>query len=123
MPVTEAEWLAATDPVWMLYLLFARSRPPAVGLATRWLSRLGLARKQPPNDWRPPYRLTNRALSLFDCACGRRLWSTLEEPDRAFVEVKERFAEGQADLNALKSAEQASRRVLTPFRPLPGPTT
>jgi hypothetical protein len=121
--MTKAEWLAATDPQWMLYFLFARSRRPNAGFASRWFSRLRLGPKQTPDDWRPPYRLTNRALCLFDCACGRRIWSILDEPDRAYLEVKERYADGQADLHALWLAEQASRRIFTPFRPPPGPTT
>jgi hypothetical protein len=62
--MTEAEWLAATDPGPMLE--FFRER----------------------------WGASDRRLRLFACACGRWLWAPLTDGDRRAVEAGEWFADG-----------------------------
>jgi hypothetical protein len=65
--VTEAEWLACTDPQKMLAFL------------------------------REGDRAGDRKLRLFACACLRRTWHLLaDECSRRAVEVAERYAAGEA---------------------------
>src|SRR6266540_4867829 len=76
--MTEAEWLAATEPS---------------GL-TRFLCDVqGLNRK--PNG--------RRKLRLFACACGRRAWHLLDDNrSREAVEIAERYADGVVSKAALE---------------------
>jgi len=74
--VTEAEWLACTDPKPMLEHLRR-----ACSAVRRVVGR--------------------RKLRLFGCACCRRIWGLLEPAGRKAVEVSERLADGQADEGAL----------------------
>jgi hypothetical protein len=81
--MTEAEWLAAGNPRWVL------EQVRAAGGAS------------------------DRKLRLFACACCRepsvfRFW---DAPDEAAVAAAERFAEGQADLAQLQRARQRATRM------------
>jgi hypothetical protein len=85
--MTEAEWLACTDPREMLEAL------QAGGL------------------------LPERKARLFAAACCRRIWGLLPEGEwgRGAVELAERFAGGQAseaDLEAARTATEAADEVL-----------
>jgi hypothetical protein len=74
--MTEAEWLAATNPRPMLAYLDAQ----------------GL--------------LTDRKQRLHDCACVRRIWHLLiDERGRRAVETAERFADRTATLEELREAQ------------------
>jgi hypothetical protein len=75
--MTEAEWLARTNPDPMLQFLRGRT------CACR------------------------RKLRLFACACVRRVWRHLTDPrSRAAVEVAERYADGLATAKELARARQ-----------------
>jgi hypothetical protein len=77
--MTEAEWLACTDPWPML-------DPDAFGGRSR-----------------------DRKLRLFACACVRRVWDFLDDPrSRMAVEVAERFADGGATWTELGVAFHAA---------------
>jgi hypothetical protein len=107
--VTEAEWLAATDPKPMLEF-FISALEQVVGPA--WYYRL--LRRPPP---RPP--ASDRKLRLFACACCRRVWDRIFDPDaRRAVEMTERFIEGEVwaeTLAAVRSAAEGEyqRRYLS----------
>src|SRR5690348_4171370 len=80
--MTEADWLAATDPTPML----------------EWLRR-----------WGP---VSDRKLRLFTVACGRTLPSLLAyEQLRAGLETAERYADGQANPQDMVSAAKTAERV------------
>jgi len=59
---------------------------------------------------------------LFDCACGRPLGPRLDEACRAYLETKERYAEGAASLTELHAAEKEAYRSF-PVLHRPGPLT
>jgi hypothetical protein len=74
--MTEAEWLACTDPQAML----------------DFVQETG--------------RTTDRKLRLFAGACCRHIWHLLsDEPSRRSVEIAEFFADGHADQAALLAAK------------------
>jgi hypothetical protein len=78
--MTEAQWLACSEPGQML--AFAR-----------------LA------EYHPARRPTPRKFRLAGCACCRAIWALLpDESDRQAVEVAERCADGQADTADLHRA-------------------
>jgi hypothetical protein len=81
--VTEAEWLACTDPQGMLnWVRFARS----------------------PGERKP---------RLFACACCRRAWHLRTRgPPRAAVEAAERYADGLAGAAELRHGWSAVRKAL-----------
>jgi hypothetical protein len=77
--VTEAEWLACTDPDAMLYFL------------------------------RDSGREAERKLRLFAAGCCRRVWRLLDDPpSREAVEVVERWADGEASRGELRAAHAAA---------------
>jgi hypothetical protein len=77
--MTEAEWLAGTDPTPML----------------EFLRDSDIAR--------------DRKLRLFAAACCRRAWTLLGAGGRAAVEASERFADGSASEAELRAAIEANR--------------
>jgi hypothetical protein len=82
--VTEAEWLACTDPQGMLHWVRSAHRPG------------------------------ERKLRLFACACCRRAWHLLtREPPRAAVEAAERYADGLAGPEELRQGWSAVRKALS----------
>jgi len=83
--MTEAEWLACEDPFLMLDHL-----QPAKGNWFGWL-------------WTTP-KTSDRKLRLFGVACCRRILDLMWSGCRPGVEASERFAEGLAGQEALKSA-------------------
>ena len=71
--MTEAEWLAATDP------------QPLLGFMVP-ISSL----------WKRPRKVSDRKVRLFACACCRRIWHLLSDGgDRKAIEVTERYADNQ----------------------------
>jgi hypothetical protein len=84
--MTEAEWLACEDVIEMLRALRAR---------------------------KSPWRWTTRKSRLFACACCRRAWHFLTEPDqRAAVEAAERAADKQLRPSDLSVAHKAAAPLL-----------
>jgi hypothetical protein len=83
--MTEAEWQACEDPFLMLNHL-----QPAKGKWFGWL-------------WPTP-KTSDRKLRLFGVACCRRILDLMWAGCRPGIEASERFAEGLAGQEALKSA-------------------
>jgi hypothetical protein len=81
--MTEAEWLACSDPQKMLTFL------------------------------RDSNKLSERKTRLFAVACCRRIWHLLtdEEGGRETVEVAERYADGEADASTMYEANSAAWMV------------
>jgi hypothetical protein len=101
--LTEAEWLAATDPGSMLNFL-ARGSQRSL---PRWYYRF--ARRPPPPDDRP--RASTRKLRLFARACCRRVWDRIFDPvAQSAVELAERFVEGEVAAEELLAAARAAAR-------------
>ncbi len=77
--MTEAEWLACTDPTEMMYELFERGR------------------------------FSPRQERLFSCACCRRIWHLLtDERSRVAVQAAERYTDGRASREELETAWRAA---------------
>jgi hypothetical protein len=90
--MTEQEWLTSTDPAAMLRYVF----PPRG-------KESGLAKGRRPSD---------RKLRLFACACCRAVWPLLtDDRSRRAVEVAERYADGLATKEDLKTARAAAYDV------------
>jgi hypothetical protein len=88
--MTKAEWLKSTDPGRLLKHVFGTS-------LSHYLAAF-VTRKQP--------RAKQRRMRLFLCACCRdcSMWETLGELERQAVEVAERYADGVASRQELKTA-------------------
>jgi hypothetical protein len=72
--MTEAEWSSSDNPMAML------------------------------EDLRLACQVSARKLRLFGVACSRRVWGRLDESARAAVEIAERFADGLASADELRTA-------------------
>jgi hypothetical protein len=99
--MTEAEWVACTDPKPMLRFLLGTDHP----------------RVQDVEAF-PACRGSDRKLRLFACACYHRISHLL--PDalaRAAVDIAERFADGMATTEELRQTEA---RVWGPLEALEG---
>jgi hypothetical protein len=80
--MTEAEWLSCVEPDFML------------------------------NHLRGLFRVSQRKLRLFACACCRSIWHRITDPrSRAAVIVAERFADGQVTRQDLEQARGAALEV------------
>jgi hypothetical protein len=73
--MTEADWLACTDPQKMLEFL------------------------------RDSGKLSERKARLFACSCCRRVWCLLDQVGTASVVVAERYADGEISAEELQKAE------------------
>jgi hypothetical protein len=95
LPMTEAEWLACTDP----YFMIAHLRQEERGWRQRWAAWFGLR----------SYRSRRRLLYLFACGCCRRLWQLLaDERSRWAIEVCERYVDGGARKKEMRRAGEAA---------------
>jgi hypothetical protein len=84
--MTEAEWLACTTPHLMLRHLKGRATD------------------------------RKRKLRLFAVACCRRIWQLLaDEASRLAVEVSERYADGEANLEELLAARIKAKAAYAPY--------
>jgi hypothetical protein len=100
--MTEAEWLAATDPTPMTEFLGGQ-------LSIR-------KRRKIPKPLRD--RLSARKLRLFGCACCRRVWDWLTSADaRMAVEVAERYADQEASEAELFNAYETAMNTATHTAP------
>ncbi len=85
--MNESQWMASTDPAVMLAYL--RGNPLDAGANL------------------PPSYL-ERKLRLFACACARQAWHLMtDERSRRAVEMAERYAEGEVDLEELNRGWEA----------------
>jgi hypothetical protein len=75
--MTEADWLAATDPQPMLHFLWS------------------------VKPWR---RQMRRKLRFFACACSRRIWHVLDSSLQETVETAERYADGEISVDERQGA-------------------
>jgi hypothetical protein len=85
--MTEAKWLASTDPAAMMrFLLPHHARDRVSGQL-------------------PGFMATDRRLRLFAVACCYQVWDKITDPrSRRAVEVAERFADGEATRDELDAA-------------------
>ncbi len=96
--MTEAEWLACSDPEIMLSFLRVGSGRAKL---RRHLSRPACERK----------------LRLFIVACCRRIWPLISDPrSRQAVEKSEQFADGLTDEAMLNTAHQEAVATYTALR-------
>jgi hypothetical protein len=79
MPITEQDWLAATEPLAML------------------------------DHLRGSGKVLDRQLRLFGAACSRRIGGLLDEQGRRAVEVAELYADGLASREKLRTARLACK--------------
>jgi hypothetical protein len=101
--VTEADWLACTDPQKMLEFLLGTNIPRDLRF---WSGRVA----QVPDY--PHSKITDRQLRLFACACCRRIWHLLVDGrSRKAVEVSELYADGLADHIRLARARHEAREA------------
>jgi hypothetical protein len=113
--MTEAEWLACTDPDRMLDYL--SGRPPTVG---GWLAWLGFRQREQAEPGPP--RISARKLRLYASACCRRIGGLLtDERSRQAVEVAERHADGLATDAELRAAESAAWDAMNAVTRVPMP--
>lgn len=88
--MTEAEWMASTDPAAMLAFLTRGNASPQVADGQGW-------------------RVSDRKLRLFAVACCRQVWDRLtDERSQRAVEMAERFADGDIGLEEAEVAYRAS---------------
>lgn len=95
--MTEAEWLAATNPRDLLICQEHRKGPQSHGHI--------YVKRNPRTKWPNPLVVNDRKLRLYACACFRRSFPELRYPtDKLMLDVAERFADGQATQNDLSIA-------------------
>lgn len=103
----EATWLASDDPAAMLKWLGGPHQHGVSGSG--------------PDGKRYAFKVTDRRLRLFACACTRLVWSQLTDPrSRWAVEVAERYADGLATVEERDAAYDQAEEVAgaqwgTPF--------
>jgi hypothetical protein len=99
--MTEAEWLACTDPIVMVE--FLRGNPTSEDTVTYWKSGWQAEEAATGND---------RKFRLFACACCRRIWGRIPETcNQDAVAAVEEFLEGRLSAPALEAALVASSAV------------
>ena len=104
--MTEAEWLACTDPRRMLFYLFCNCNRPAV--RAYYSAEVGLIEP----DGRH-LEVGERKPRLFYCACCRRALPLAPESDIAGpVEVGERLADGLSTDGEWGAARQSARAAV-----------
>jgi len=104
--MTEAEWLACTDPKPMLDYLRGDPLPddwnPRPPLGRRWLSWVR----------RAVIPVSKRKAALLACACCRRAWDLMRDNrTREGLECAERHADGLATRKELTKATSAVQQV------------
>jgi hypothetical protein len=103
--MTEAEWLASTDPEAMLRFLLGEPPPRPGGL----LAWLGFTRVPGPEAPALGKQTSDRKLRLYACACCRRIGELLQdERSREALEVAELFADGLLGEEERQAAEAAA---------------
>jgi hypothetical protein len=101
--MTEAEWLACTDPRRLLEDQYRQ----AIADKPRWfLFEVFRLRRRTAS---PRARVSDRELRLFACACCRREGQAVDEQSRRMIEVAERFADGQAPGEELRQSAALAR--------------
>ena len=104
--MTEAEWVACTDPNQMLAWLKGLASPKNVR------SSGGSPSGRRRRESKIGIRTSSRKLCLFASACCRRIWDGMkEEASRNAVVVLEQFADRRARLADLKTARDAAGEV------------
>lgn len=104
--MTEAEWLACTDPTPMLDYL--RGDP----LPDDWKPRLPLGQRLLSWVRRVMRPVSKRKAALLACACCRRAWDLMrDDRTRKGVECAERRADGLATREELAKATAAVQQV------------
>jgi hypothetical protein len=99
--MTEAEWLACTDPIAMVE--FLRGSPTGEDAVTWWRNRW---------QFGEPVEGKDRKFRLFACACCRRIWDLIPEAcNRGAVAAVEDYLEGRLPGSALEDAFRASSAV------------
>src|SRR5690242_15736852 len=94
--MNEQEWLACSNPIGMLRVLFG-GKYYTYGAAL-------------PAKGSAPHRPNDRKARLFCCACFRRMWPLLkDERSRRAVVIAERFADGMASAEELHQADILAR--------------
>ncbi|HZU36203.1 MAG TPA: hypothetical protein VFA18_09855 [Gemmataceae bacterium] len=96
--MTEADWASSDAPEAMLRSLLGVS-------STRERLRAWLPWPAHRAAQQRPQRPSERKLRLYGCACCRAIWELLRnEKSRQAVETSERYADGEADMEALNAA-------------------
>jgi len=104
--MTEAEWLACTDPTPMLEFLRGKMSSQDLRLPSGTVVQVPIY---------PECKVSDRKMRLFACACCRRLWHLLsDERSRQAIEVAECFVDGLATQDeydeTTKAAQEAAER-------------
>lgn len=103
--MTEAEWLAATDPQPMLYFLLGEGVE---------VDEASLADGELAAHRYPEARVSDRRLRLLAAACCRGIWDLVRDGrSRRAVEVAEAFADGAASWAELRAARDAADMELS----------
>lgn len=86
--MTEAEWLACGDPKRMLLIL-----NQGVSFIARFATRLGNF----IDSWKAggacEWKVSGRKMGFLNCACGRRMWESLDDANRNYIIGLERYVD------------------------------